>query len=79
MGEHHLWRVPPKQGNIVFLSKLGKGRVDVLHTLVMMCAHRLSISVVNTPRRYLLTNTKWTCGSSADTRGTWRTLAWSSS
>ena len=70
MGERHLPQVLHKQVNMVFLSKLGKGRVEVLHTLVMMCAHRLSISLVDTPRRYLLTNTIWTCGSSADARGT---------
>src|SRR5664280_1156250 len=27
----------------------------------MSCSHRLSICVLNMPRRYLVTNTKWTC------------------
>src|SRR5450759_6019269 len=27
----------------------------------MRCSHRLGICVSNTPRRYLVTNTKWTC------------------
>src|ERR1035437_2943214 len=27
----------------------------------MTCSHRLSICVLNTPRRYLAANTKWTC------------------
>src|SRR5664279_4052777 len=31
------------------------------HTCAMTCSHRLSISVSNTPPRYLVTNTKWTC------------------
>ena len=54
VGERHLWRVLHKQLNMVVLSKLGKGRVAVLHTLVMMWVHRVSISVINTLRRYLL-------------------------
>ena len=34
------------------------------HTCAMTCSHRLSICVSNTPRRYLVTKTKWTwfCG-----------------
>src|ERR1035437_4918109 len=27
----------------------------------MTCSHRLSICVLNTPRRYLAANTRWTC------------------
>jgi hypothetical protein len=30
-------------------------------TCAMTCSHRLSISGSNTPRRYLVTNSRWTC------------------